>query len=108
MGGGSKKKPISKAQPAEEHKEQAGKKEEKGKKEGKKEEKALSQYEINQDLFSALLSSLKRARVMTAFDLSSAVGVSYGLVLRALGQLEAEGKIKIISKNKRSKLYALP
>jgi len=44
---------------------------------------------------------------MTAFDLSSAVGVSYGLVLRALGQLEAEGKIKILSKNKRSKLYAL-
>ena len=100
MGGGNKKKPISKAQPAE---ERAKAKEEKG----KKEERTLSQYDINQELFSAITSSLKKNKVQTAFDVSSALGVKYGLTLRALKELEKNGKVKVLAKNKRSILYSL-
>ena len=111
MGGGNKKKPISKAQPAEEkakEKEKGQKGGKKGKEEGKKEEKALSQYDVNQELFNALLSTLRKNKVQTAYDLSAALGVKYGLTLRALKELEKEGRVKILAKNKRSLLYGLP
>ncbi len=109
MGGGNKKKPISKAQPAEEKakEKEKGKKEKKEEK-GKKEEKALSQYDINQELYSAIVSTLKKNKVQTAYDLSAALGVKYGLTLRALKDLQEQGKVKILSRNRRSILYSLP
>jgi small subunit ribosomal protein S25e len=100
--GGTQKKPISTMEKRAKEEEEKAPKKEKKQKGGKA---AVSTLTPEQVSLKRALEEVQKQKATTPYELSTKLGINISSAKSLLKQLEKQGSIKVVAKNRRTVLY---